>query len=219
MARYEATDSISRKFWTIDVLDGLSFRTLHGRVGAEPRETIKSFATAAEAERAAAKAIAARVKAGYAEVAVRKVAVPSAALEELEVRIAEEPDDLSACGVYGDWLQEREDPFGEILALHVAVAEEKDPSRRGALMKELETARRAAPLFGPVALHARRLELTWHHGILQEVRIRTGPPERGVSVAALLGMMFALPVARFVSRLAFPALNASAFGSSPRRRT
>jgi uncharacterized protein (TIGR02996 family) len=204
MARYEMTDSIGPKFWTIEV-DGARVRTGRGRVGAEPKEAVKRYRSPGEAARAAERLVAAQEKKGFILVA-RPTAPPAQPriLEDLAAAITNDPDDLAACSVYSDALQERGEALGEILALHVAALEETDAARKKKLERDLEEARAHPSLLGPAAPHARRLQLGWRGGVLESVRIKTGPPERGVSTASLLAMLFTLPVARFVSRLAFP---------------
>lgn len=207
MARYEATDSQGRKFWSVEV-DGATVRTRWGRVGAEGVERTRTFATPAEAARAAADAAAKKKKSGYheaKEVGVTEGAPSPPEIAAIERAIADDPDDLASRSVYADWLQERGDPLGEILALHVAIAHESDASRRAALKRELVPLRASPSLFGELAAHKKRLDLGWRGGVVERVRVRSGPAERGVSIDALLAAFFALPVARFVTRLALPA--------------
>jgi predicted DNA-binding WGR domain protein len=59
-------DDRSNKFWTIE-LTGKAYVTTNGRIGANPRETRKQFATRDEAKREAEKLIATKLKNGYLE--------------------------------------------------------------------------------------------------------------------------------------------------------
>lgn len=61
-------DGKSKKFWTIET-DGAKYTVRYGRIGTDGREQVKTFATAAEAEKAAEKLIAQKTKKGYSPVA------------------------------------------------------------------------------------------------------------------------------------------------------
>ena len=59
-------DDRSNKFWTIE-LDGRTFITTHGRIGAKPRETRKELSSEEAAKREIEKLVAEKVKKGYVE--------------------------------------------------------------------------------------------------------------------------------------------------------
>ena len=64
MPRYEFTEGSSNKFWDI-TLDGKSFSTTYGKIGAKGQTTIKSYKNPAEAKAEYEKLIAEKVKKGY----------------------------------------------------------------------------------------------------------------------------------------------------------
>ncbi|MCL2309572.1 MAG: DUF4240 domain-containing protein [Proteobacteria bacterium] len=59
-------DDRSNKYWTIE-LQGLELVTTNGRVGAQPRETRKVFASEPEAQKEFEKLIASKIRSGYLE--------------------------------------------------------------------------------------------------------------------------------------------------------
>lgn len=59
-------DEESNKFWIIELM-GNRYVTMHGRVGAKGRETLKEFASAEEAAKEVEKLIASKLKKGYVE--------------------------------------------------------------------------------------------------------------------------------------------------------
>lgn len=65
-------DDSSNKFWTVEV-DGCDMLASNGRIGAQPRQTRTAYASAAEAQQAADKAILAKRRKGYIEGPLAKV--------------------------------------------------------------------------------------------------------------------------------------------------
>jgi uncharacterized protein (TIGR02996 family) len=78
---------------------------------------------------------------------------------ELEAAIAADPDDRAVRQVYADWLLERRDPRGELIALQCAGASHE------AVEELLE--RHGTYLLGPLARH--RAHLTWGIGFIRSL--------------------------------------------------
>ena len=72
--RFEYVDGRSCKFWESTV-SGIRVTVTFGRIGTAGQSQVKTFHTADEAARHAAKLIAAKVKKGYAEVTAGTSAV------------------------------------------------------------------------------------------------------------------------------------------------
>ena len=64
MPRYEFSEGSSSKFWEIN-LDGKSFTTTYGKIGAKGQTTLKTFSSEAEAKKEYDKLVAEKVKKGY----------------------------------------------------------------------------------------------------------------------------------------------------------
>lgn len=114
MPRYEFQDGKSNKFWEITV-EGDCYHVRYGKVGTDGQTSTKAFSSAEEAEKAAEKLTASKVKKGYTLVEGVATAPPPAATDtnpEREAAIAENPHDIAAWQVYGDWLQTQDDPRG-----------------------------------------------------------------------------------------------------------
>jgi uncharacterized protein (TIGR02996 family) len=103
------------------------------------------------------------------ELTQRHLAPPPSTLEapevrhaELEQRIREAPDAGESYQIYGDWLQEQGDPFGELIALGIA----------GITGERLERFRAThhARFFGGMAKDLlRRVHLHWKHGLVHTI--------------------------------------------------
>jgi uncharacterized protein (TIGR02996 family) len=92
---------------------------------------------------------------------------------ELEQVLVRSPDDTETYLVYGDWLQARGDPRGELIALqHRRSERPDDPALERAERHLIE--QHADLLLGDLALHREALELEWHLGFLRSARI-AGP--------------------------------------------
>jgi uncharacterized protein (TIGR02996 family) len=155
MSRYEFAEGTSNKFWEI-TLDGASFKTTYGKIGAAGQTTLKSFGSPAEAQREHDKLVAEKVRKGYALVGERAAAAApvkralataetlDARNPELEAAIERDPSDRQAFAVLGDWLQEQGDPRGELISLQLGNKE-----KQAAALIE----RRADYFLGPLAEH------------------------------------------------------------------
>ena len=78
MPRYEYSEGSSSKFWEIN-LDGKSFTTTYGKIGAKGQTTLKTFSSEAEAKKDYDKLVAEKVKKGYAPVGKPPKSVAGAA--------------------------------------------------------------------------------------------------------------------------------------------
>jgi len=183
MRRFEFKDGKSDKFWEITV-EGDSFTVRFGRVGTDGQTSTKTYADAAKGEAEANKLIAAKTKKGYVEVEAGDEAGQAAPASvsgnaELEAAIFAAPQDLDAWGVYGDWLQERGDPRGELLSLEVE-AERGNVSAASAQRCEAIFAQHRAAWLGETLTKALEmqvdgeevLELQWKFGFIHFVKVR-----------------------------------------------
>ncbi len=134
MPRYERREESFSTFWEVELdIEGLGVRsraflnTRQGNVGASNCEsTTEPFDSTFEAQRAYDKLVAAIVKKGYAIVEAREEDVCEDAQDlganpVLEGAILENVDDPAGYLVYGDWLQARGDPRGELIAVQGAL--------------------------------------------------------------------------------------------------
>jgi uncharacterized protein (TIGR02996 family) len=127
----------------------------------------------------------------------------SAREPQLEQQLRADPDDDETRLIYGDWLQARGDPRGQLIALAHALA--RAPSETTA---ELETRvdelmiTHASHLFGPLRQVARELDLRWRGGMIDAAfvgplawsRLAGGPAE-------VLAALLRLPIAACMTRL------------------
>jgi predicted DNA-binding WGR domain protein len=200
MRRFEFKQGSSYKFWEIQV-EGTAYTARYGKVGTEGQTQSKSFATAAKAEAEAAKKIKEKVGKGYAEVAASAPAEAKPAVEDRTAEFAVRADQLQAAG----------DPWGQRIALNIALAatEPKSPARRK-LAKELAQleSEHGEHFFG--ALHACMQEtdfdkvarLTWEYGYITRARI--GVPEydfKGPNAAAIVDALMASPASEHLREL------------------
>jgi uncharacterized protein (TIGR02996 family) len=123
---------------------------------------------------------------------------------ELEARILASPDDLSAYLVYGDWLSERGDPRGELIAVQAKLAETPNDVALKATEAKLLADHGKTWLGDLAGKEDKDLAVTWRLGFIDSVRI--GPPvdDYGASdldfpttIATLMG----LPASKFIREL------------------
>ena len=67
MRYFECIDATHSKFWSVEV-DGTDVVTVFGRLGTDGQSSIKPFSSAKEANKAADKLVASKLKKGYVEV-------------------------------------------------------------------------------------------------------------------------------------------------------
>jgi len=117
--RYEFVEGTSKKFWEIE-LEGESFTARWGRIGTDGQQKVQDFDSPAEARKAHDKLCAEKEKKGYQLVSAASgeapVTHPAQANEELEAKIALAPGDEVGWKIYADWLLEKSEPWGEVIA-------------------------------------------------------------------------------------------------------
>jgi uncharacterized protein (TIGR02996 family) len=137
-----------------------------------------------------------------------EVAVPGAATARgpssdgaaLEAAIAAAPDDPQPYLVYADWLQQRGDPRGELIALDAAAGQDVTEARAALL----ET--HAAALLGGAAAHVagkrnNPLRLDWRLGHVRAARLDLAGCTTREPADEILRQLLALPVARLLEEL------------------
>jgi uncharacterized protein (TIGR02996 family) len=93
---------------------------------------------------------------------------------ELEARILTNPDDQEVYLVYSDWLSERGDPRGELIAVQRQLAQRPDDAELEARERALLDANGATWLGELAKLGPKDLAVAWRWGFIDAVRI--GPP-------------------------------------------
>lgn len=131
----------------------------------------------------------------------------SAREPQLEQQLRANPDDDETRLIYGDWLQARGDPRGQLIALSHALtrAPAEAWSDLEARIDEF-TAAHASHLFGPLRQVARDFDLRWRGGMIDAAfvgpmawsRLAGGPAE-------VLAALLRLPIAACMTRLALPS--------------
>jgi len=208
MRRFEFSDGKSNKFWEID-LEGDSFTVRYGRIGTDGQSSTKTYRSPEEASKQADKLIASKTKKGYAEVEATAAAAPKSGNPELERAIHDNPDDLDAWAVYGDWLQEQGDPRGELVSLEVLAARGQDNDASAKRREQLFATHRDAWV-GPVLAKAltvdndeATIEAEWKFGFLHSVRMASHWDAEGPTVPEMLRAMLKVESAKFLHKLAF----------------
>jgi len=130
----------------------------------------------------------------------------AAALHALETALIKNPRDLATCSVYADHLQERGDPLGAALALHVAILEDGITAARQTELKILlRTKLEAAELWGDdLASRREELELAFHLAVLERVRALPRRTRAWLPSAELLGLVLTRSIAQLVSKIVLP---------------
>jgi uncharacterized protein (TIGR02996 family) len=127
----------------------------------------------------------------------------------LEAALRERPDDVAAHLVYGDWLQARGDPRGELVALQVELARAEGPAKLALEQQDREFRRRHAQhLFGPLHAVADELVRRWSLGFADAVSLGLREHDGGTVPMRLLAQVLGLPIAARMTSLslAIPAL-------------
>jgi uncharacterized protein (TIGR02996 family) len=107
------------KFWEI-TLEEKAITTRHGKIGSPGQTKRRGFGAGYEAKAESRRLVAEKLKQGYVE-KVPGVTTPAAKTNAaLEKAISRDPYDDAAYMVYGDWLQARDEPRGELIALAAA---------------------------------------------------------------------------------------------------
>ncbi len=182
MPRYE----LDEQFWQVSC-EGTLVTTKHGKIGNKGRATTRYHATPEAARETHDRLVVEKQRAGFRLIAVPDAVAPVVGeppVDEqrvaLEARIAEEPDDVAAYTVYGDWLQRHGHPRGELIALQLAAAAIE---RAGAIKTRAQAAvgrylaKHAATLLGDlvdVAGDPRDWVIgpvLWRHGFIHHVEL------------------------------------------------
>ncbi|MDQ3300764.1 MAG: TIGR02996 domain-containing protein [Myxococcota bacterium] len=223
MARYE----YDGKFWTI--VRSVSVVTItQGKLGNKGRTSTLHHATPAEAIARHDALVVEKQREGYRLAETATTSAPADAGTEpptsddahgaaLEAAIADDPDDAQAYAVYGDWLQRRGDPRGELIALQLAAAAEaarpgakpaKSPRSATTIAVGKHLAKHAPRLLGDLARLVRDLRdpaappLIWGNGFIRRVELAS---EAGRPLADAVAEILAHPSGRFVVELALRA--------------
>jgi uncharacterized protein (TIGR02996 family) len=193
MPRYEKQAQKGTAFIDIRIA-GSTVTTIRGRPGKPPetRSTTYASTSAAGDQFAAALALARSRK----FVRARTIRARNA---ELEQAIEADLDDDEPRIVYGDWLLERGDPRGELVAIQAKLA--KGPVKPAVQLREQELlADHSNELYGPFdeILHDRRsVRIDWRLGFFDEIELCL-PDE---ALHPHVQLLVALPSARFLRRL------------------
>lgn len=147
----------------------------------------------------------------------------------LEAAIDDDPDDPAAYSVYGDWLQRRGDPRGELIALSLAAEAQlaADPRRKPPAQAAVTRllSKHAATLLGPLARHVREPAdpaappFVWRRGYIARAELASAPDR---PAAPILRDLLAHPSGRFLRELVVrtedegPAILALLEASAPR---
>jgi uncharacterized protein (TIGR02996 family) len=197
--RYEKDGENGVEF--VDVrLESATVRTERG-VGARGTWKRTQYASERAAQARFRKTIEWAKRAGFVHAATRHAVIEDA---ELERRIAAALDDDEPRVVYGDWLHERGDPRGEL----IAVQRDRLSARgaRAAALRKRERkllARHSSLFYGALdeLVHDRsRVWLDWRLGFFDEVELREVWP-RVPYLSSMIAMLGQLQSARFVRRL------------------
>ncbi len=212
MPRYELDDGSSSKFWQIE-LEGTSFTTRYGRIGTDGQTSTKTFSDPETAGREYDKITKSKVRKGYQLVddGGASAAGPSVSTNaQLESAIFENPSDVEAWQVYGDWLQTEGDPRGELVNLEVAKeASAGDVHKQAELTDQLERLieQHQAEWLGPEVMRAIAYEdddlvdIEWRYGFIWRVKVKATYGFQGPSVEQLLKAILKSSASRFVHEI------------------
>ena len=195
MPRYELVDGSTQKFWEIE-RDGNTYTVRYGKIGTDGQKSAKAFESDAKTTKEYDKAIASKVKKGYKLVASVQRAPEPGSNPDLEAKIVADLDDKAAWLVYADWLEEQEDPRGELID---AYANGTDPAAlHAAHVKEFMG--RFAKDLEPYA------EFTWHMGYWKSIKVfvdydNEEMPESASTTAAVLGIALRHPSSKFLQEI------------------
>ena len=216
MRRLEYKDAKSHKFWEL-VVEGDSFSVRYGKVGTTGQTQTKTFASADKARAEGEKKLASKVKKGYVEVQVDAAA--AAARDEaapkrnpaLEAALFDDPRDLAAWQVYGDWLQQQDDPHGELISLGLQREGVTGATRAklDARIAEIESEHRDTWLGGAAKLIAKAdegvtVDLRWEHGYVVAATIGGSdeePESGGPTPEQLVRALIKSPAVLFLREL------------------
>jgi uncharacterized protein (TIGR02996 family) len=211
MPRYESGKGSNRRFWEI-VVAGRTVHTRHGLVGSEGRTSApKVFDTEEAARSDADKRIADRRKKGF-ELVDDDVAGQLCNPEFIEAILAN-PDDPGPYLVYGDWLQGRGDPRGELVMVQHQLQARPDDAglrkREDRLTRQLAPARlahMARKKKNPDRAASGYCDLQWRLGFIVSARIGRYSDRPPYTVRELVASLLAHPSAQVLQSLTIGAL-------------
>ncbi len=220
MPRCEFSEGSSNKFWEVE-LEGKALTTRYGKIGTEGQTTTKEFASAAAGQKAYEKIVAEKEKKGYQRVSAgddegddegdsQNDGGSSAVNPALEAAILKAPDDIDGYLVYGDWLQSKGDPRGELIAVQAALLGK--PNDQALQKKERDIlAEHAEALLGDlmeIDAADQEIILGWRLGFLASVALggdgESVPGE--LDADAAYRKIMRLGSSRFIRELKFLAL-------------
>lgn len=153
--RLESAD----RFWEI-MRDGKRVVVSHGPLGGEVKIDVQTFFLERRAIAAYDMLVVEQRAAGFTEVFA--LPEPTARNPELEAAIREHRDDPAPYDVYADWLQDHDNPFGELILLQRALETAHDPAKE----KRMAALRRAYGAANPAAF-----TVTWQWGFWRMLRV------------------------------------------------
>jgi uncharacterized protein (TIGR02996 family) len=127
----------------------------------------------------------------------------------LEQAIFDDPDDREAWQVYADWLQQQDDPRGEIISLDLAAAQVEGPAKaeleaRKAALEAEHRERLLGPLAELLADHDldEAVALEWSRGYIVKATIGCSDEDwEGPPIADLVAALVRSPAALFLAEL------------------
>ncbi len=121
----------------------------------------------------------------------------------LEATLREDPDDVESHLIYGDWLQARGDPRGQLIALQHALAQASASERPALATRERELrARHLGHLFGPLRSLADTLVLRWSLGFVDAAFVGASGMKRALAGPfEVLTALLRLPIAARMTSL------------------
>ncbi|MGN6105003.1 MAG: WGR domain-containing protein [Kofleriaceae bacterium] len=209
--RFELVEGTSTKFWEIWREEEVA-HTRYGRIGGfaetKSRRPSKKVATI---EQLLATMILEKTAKGYRETTGADEAAPLPELDraQLAQHLGNLPGlvDDGAFLVLADWLQSQGHPWGELIALHHAMA--SAPEAQRAVLAESEAALLAArgpALVGAASRHSCS-QFAWHLGFLRTATLGTAATAEAMSAA--VDELLALPAAHLLEGLILNPLPAA----------
>jgi uncharacterized protein (TIGR02996 family) len=122
----------------------------------------------------------------------------------LEATLREHPEDVESHLIYGDWLQARGDPRGQLIALQHAVTQASESEREQLIAREREfRAEHLGHLFGPLRSLADTLVQRWSLGFIDAASVGPRGIERSLAGPfEVLSALLRLPIAARLTELA-----------------
>jgi uncharacterized protein (TIGR02996 family) len=125
----------------------------------------------------------------------------------IEAQLRDDPDDLAAHLIYGDWLQTRGDARGQLIALQHAREHARASGAPGSTLAELEgreqelRRRHASHLFGPLRGVAKAVVVRWSRGFIDAAFVGVGRGRGSLAPLQTLADLLRLPIAARMTSL------------------